>query len=253
MALTEFVTSADGIRIAYESVGEGIPVLLLHGFASSRVQNWRGPGWYATLTAAGYRVIALDFRGHGESDKPHDPDFYSEDKLEADALAVIRAADASPAFIMGYSMGGFISMRVLLSSPELVRKVVLGGVGESYFDGRFEMREKIADALEADDTSKITDPTAKTFRNFAEQQGKDLLALAACMRGRRIPFKPAQLSYAQRPVLAVCGEDDKITGSPGPLAAAFAHGRAVSIANRDHMTTVGDKLFKQAALDFFKE
>jgi pimeloyl-ACP methyl ester carboxylesterase len=251
--LTEFVTSADGIRIAYESVGEGTPVLLLHGFASSRAQNWRGPGWYATLTAAGYRVIALDFRGHGESDKPHDPDLYAEDKLEADALAVIRGADAASAFIMGYSMGGFISMRVLLSSPELVRKVVLGGVGEAYFDGRSDMRERIADALEATDKSAIADPTAKTFRDFAEQQGKDLLALAACMRGRRIAFRPAQLSYARRPVLVVCGEDDKITGSPQPLAAAFADGRAISIAHRDHMTTVGDKLYKQSVIQFFKE
>ncbi len=68
----EFATAEDGVRIAYEVVGEGEPVVLVHGFASGRVQNWRAPGWYQTLNGAGYRVIAMDCRGHGESDKPHD-------------------------------------------------------------------------------------------------------------------------------------------------------------------------------------
>jgi len=250
--LTQFVLSSDGIRIAYEIVGDGPPILLIHGFAASRLQNWKEPGWYATLKDAGYRVIAMDCRGHGESDKPHDPAAYDHGLMAADATAVIRAAGADRVFLMGYSMGGFISMRLLLEHPELLRKVIIGGVGESYLQDRIEQRLAIADALTEPDKSKLTDPATKAFRVFAEQSGKDLQALAACMRTNRRAYTAAELARSTRPVLVVCGENDALTGRPGPLAAAFADGRAVTVACRDHMTTVGDKVYKQAVLDFLK-
>jgi pimeloyl-ACP methyl ester carboxylesterase len=248
--LTEFVASKDGTRIAYEIVGEGAPILLIHGFAASRVQNWKDPGWYATLTGAGYRVIAMDCRGHGESDKPHDPQSYDHELMKADAVAVIRASGAIAVHLMGYSMGGFLSMRLLLENPEMLRKVIIGGVGESYLFGQVEMRSSIADALLEPDKSRITDATARAFRIFAEQSGKDLKALAACMRAPRRAYTASELAHSTRPVLVVCGENDTLTGPPGPLAAAFADGRAVTVARRDHMTTVGDKVYKQAVLDF---
>jgi pimeloyl-ACP methyl ester carboxylesterase len=251
--LTEFAISKDGVRIAYDIVGEGAPVLLIHGFAASRAQNWKSPGWYETLTGGGYQVIAMDCRGHGESDKPHNPKAYDHDLMAADAVAVIRASGANAVFLMGYSMGGFISMRLLLDYPELLRKVVIGGVGETYLHGRPEQRAAIADALLEPDKSKLTDPTTKAFRIFAEQSGKDLQALAACMRGNRKSYTAADLAGSTRPVLVVCGENDTLTGPPGPLAAAFADGRAVTVARRDHMTTVGDKVYKQAVLDFLKD
>jgi len=81
--MTEFVKASDGVRIAYEIAGRGEPVVLVHGFAASRVQNWRAPGWYETLNGAGYQVIALDCRGHGESGKPHDPASYGHDIMAA--------------------------------------------------------------------------------------------------------------------------------------------------------------------------
>ena len=109
----------------------------------------------------------------------------------------------------------------------------------------------IADALLVADTSKITDPIQKSFREFAEQSGKDREALAACMRANRRPFTVPELKQSQRPVLVVCGENDALTGPPDPLADAFADGRAVTVPRRDHMTTVGDKVFKQATLEFF--
>jgi pimeloyl-ACP methyl ester carboxylesterase len=251
--MTQFVKAADGVRIAYEIAGDGVPVLLVHGFASDRVQNWKAPGWYGTLTGAGYRVIALDCRGHGESDKPHDPAFYNHAIMAEDVVAVMEAAGAGNTFLMGYSMGGFISMHVLMDHPDLLRKVAIGGVGGSYLGTAFGSRDAIAEALLEPDKSKITDPVQKNFREFAEQSGKDIQALAACMRGNRHPFAAAELSQSQRPVLVVCGENDALTGSPDPLAAAFADGRAVTVAKRDHMTTVGDKVYKQAVLDFFRE
>ena len=249
--MTEFVKAADGVRIAYEAVGSGPSVVLVHGFAASRVQNWKAPGWYDTLTEAGYRVVAMDCRGHGDSDKPHDPAAYDHAIMAEDVVAVMEAASAAPAFLMGYSMGGFISMHVLMDHPDMLKKLVIGGVGGSYLGRAFGSRDAIADALLIADKSKITDPIQKSFREFAEQSGKDREALAACMRANRRPFTVPELKQSQRPVLVVCGENDALTGPPDPLANAFADGRAVTVARRDHMTTVGDKVFKQATLEFF--
>jgi pimeloyl-ACP methyl ester carboxylesterase len=248
--MTEFVTAPDGVKIAYEIVGEGDPIVLVHGFAASRVQNWKEPGWYKTLTDADYRVIAMDCRGHGESDKPHDPRYYDHAIMAEDIAAVIDASGAGNAFLMGYSMGGFLSMHVLMDHPELLRKVIIGGVGAAYLERGFSFREGIAAALLEPDKSKISDPVQKSFREFAEQSGKDIEALAACMRGNRRPFTAQELSQSQRPVLVVCGENDELTGAPDPLAAAFADGLAETVPGRNHMTTVGDRVYKEAVLNF---
>ena len=186
--MPEFVKAPDGVHIAYETAGQGLPVVLVHGFAASRIQNWKDPGWYETLMEAGYRVVAMDMRGHGDSDKPHDPAAYDHAIMAEDIAAVIEAANAAPAFLMGYSMGGFISMHVLMDHPDILRKLVIGGVGGSYFGRAFGSRDAIADALIADDKSKISDPVQRSFREFAEQSGKDRVALAACMRANRRPF-----------------------------------------------------------------
>jgi pimeloyl-ACP methyl ester carboxylesterase len=257
--MTKFALRNDGVRIAYEVSGEGEPVVLVHGFASDRVQNWRAPGWYQTLNNAGYQVIALDCRGHGESDKPHDPNMYGHTTMATDVVAVMQDASVGRALLMGYSMGGYISMSLLIKHPELFRKVVIAGVGASYLDLNAaegavadpQRRSAIADALLVDDVSTITNETARNFRLFADQPGKDRLALAACMRGSRDVFTREQLRQSARPVLVVCGEKDILTGPPDPLAAAFADGRAVTVPKRDHMTAVGDKVYKQAVLDFF--
>ena len=249
--MPEYVAAPDGVRIAYETVGEGPSVVLVHGFAASRRQNWKEPGWYDTLTGAGYRVVAMDCRGHGESDKPHDPAAYDHTIMAEDVVAVMEAANAVPAFLMGYSMGGFISMHVLMDHPDFLKKVVIGGVGGTYFNRASTSRDAIADALVAADKSKIVDPVQKSFREFAEQDGKDREALAACMRANRRVFAAQELKQSRRPVLVVCGETDALTGRPEPLAEAFADGRAIVVPKRDHMLTVGDKVYKQAVLEFF--
>ncbi len=90
--MTEFATATDGIRLAYERVGEGPPVMLVHGFGSSRGQNWKSTGWYGSLTEAGFSVLAMDCRGHGDSDKPHDPMLYHHDRMAEDVATVMDAA-----------------------------------------------------------------------------------------------------------------------------------------------------------------
>ena len=147
--------SVDGCGLAWIDSGKGRPILLVHGFASTLRRNWQETGWFDALVGAGYRVIAFDQRGHGASDKRYDPADYAPDRLVADALAVLDAAGANRAALMGYSMGARIALEVAVNAPARVYGLVLSGIGMSFrdFGGPEHDRETIARALEADDPS----------------------------------------------------------------------------------------------------
>jgi pimeloyl-ACP methyl ester carboxylesterase len=248
--MEQFALTQDGTRLAYDSVGEGRPIVLVHGFASDRKQNWQNVGWYETLTGAGFRVIAMDCRGHGASDKPHDDAAYG-DKMVSDIVRVMDDAKLTRADVMGYSMGGILTVGLLMTHGERVSRAVVAGIGETYFAPRSH-RKGIAAALRASDPATITDPTEKAFRAFASQDGKDLLALAACMGADRTMYTREQLGSCSTPVLVVDGENDVQSGAPEPLAQAFAKGSAVVVPRRDHMTAVGDRVYKEAVLEFLQ-
>jgi pimeloyl-ACP methyl ester carboxylesterase len=247
--MTEFVTASDGVRIAWEAVGEGPPVILVHGFGSNRQQNWRAPGWYDTLSGAGYSVIVLDNRGHGESGKPHDPAAYTEEQMSDDVALVIEAAGHASAFVMGYSMGGAIALRLADSQPNRVRGLITGGVGETYFTRDQNWRDTIAAAILVDDVAQLS-PVQRMFRDFASQPRKDRIALAACMRAPRFNLAPEELATIVVPTLVVCGETDDVSGPAQSLASALGDASAITVPKRDHMLTVGDKVYKQAVLQF---
>ena len=251
----ESCRAEDGVELAYERLGEGPAIVLVHGFGSSRVQNWKSTGWYGGLTGAGFSIVAMDCRGHGESGKPHDEAAYGHDRMAEDVVAVMQACDLADALVLGYSMGGFIGLRLLAAHPERVRKLAIAGVGENYLQDRItspQARAALAEALLTPDKDGITDSRARMFRAFADQPGKDRLALAACMRAMS-PHLPLEiLSRLQRPVLVVNGGEDTTAGRPEPLAAVLADGRAVTIPGRDHMSAVGDKNTRQAVIDFFR-
>lgn len=248
-----FLSVAPSVQIAYDVVGEGPPVVLIHGFASNRFMNWRAPGWYETLSKAGRQVIALDVRGHGESSKPHHIEAYDEGELARDVVRLLDHLGHGRADVMGYSMGGFITLRLLHDHPERVRRAVIAGVGENYFGrGRLES-DAIAAGLRARDASEVTDPVPRQFRLFAEQGRNDLEALALCMTRPRHSFTAEELRGLGVPVLIVLGENDTVTGPPDALAEAVPGARVVVVPKRDHMSTVGDKITKASVLEFLRE
>ena len=148
-----------------------------------------------------------------------------------------------------------IGLRLLAAAPERVTKLALAGVGETYLRDSITApaaRAALADALLTPDPALLTDPRAKMFRAFADQPGKDRMALAACMRAMSPRLPVETLNRLQRPVLVVDGEKDDTAGRPEPLAATFANGQAVTIPGRDHMSAVGDRNTRQAVIDFFR-
>lgn len=247
MSYVEVPGPAGPLKIAYDMVGEGPPIVLIHGFASNRGTNWRATSWYDTLTKAGRQVIALDMRGHGESDKPHIAEAYDEIERANDVVRLMDHLGLAKADVMGYSMGGFVTVRVLADHPDRIRKAVIAGVGENYL-GPNKQREPIAAALRAPDKAAIQGAVPKQFRSFAEQGKNDLEALALCMLAPRAAV--TKFKSAAVPALIVVGSKDAIAGSPDPLADFIPNSSVVIVPDRDHMLAVGDRVYKQAVLDF---
>lgn len=242
----------DGVEIAFLDEGEGEPVVLVHGFASNKEVNWAAPGWMATLTGAGRRAIALDNRGHGASTKLYDPAAYHSAVMAEDVRGLLDHLGLPCADVVGYSMGARITAYLALAHPERVRSAVLGGLGIRLVDG-VGLPEELAQGLEAPSLAAVTDPTARTFRSFAEQTKSDLRALAACLRGSRQTLSRAEVERIAVPLLVAVGSKDAIAGSPQELAALIPGARALTIPNRDHMLAVGDKAFKVEVLEFLAQ
>ena len=247
---------SDGVRIAYDDLApdddpEAPPIVLVHGFASSRRENWRDRDWYDALLDAGRRVIALDCRGHGESEKPHDPAAYETDVMAADVVRLLDHLEIGTADLLGYSMGGRIGTEALYRHPERFNAAVLAGIGAATLEPS-DAGDRIADGLLADDPEAVTDPLGKRFRLFAETTDNDLEALAACARTRTAPASWDEIAQVEHPVVVVAGEHDDITGDPRELADGFPDGEAVVVDDADHLTTVPDEQFTDAVLTFLE-
>jgi pimeloyl-ACP methyl ester carboxylesterase len=239
----------DDVEIAFRDEGEGEPIVLVHGFASNAAVNWVQPGWVAFLKAAGRRVIAPDNRGHGASSKLYDPAAYHSALMADDVAALLDHLGLERADLMGYSMGARIAAFLALQHPQRLRSAVFGGLGIHLIDG-IGVPDDVAEALEAPSLAAVSEPAARLFRAFAEQTRSDLRALAACIRGSRQTLTRAQIADIRAPVLVAVGSKDAIGGSAQALADLLPAGQALEITGRDHMTAVGDKLFKQGVLGF---
>ena len=244
------ILSTNGCDIAFDDVGEGAPILLLHGFASTRIDNWSRTGWYDTLEKTGRRVIAMDWRGHGESSKFYDPADYSTDLMLNDVRALLDHLNLEKCEIMGFSMGAGLALQLALQEGKRISRLVLAGVGGKMLEPSSHSHQigAVFDAASADD---ISEPTAKGFRLYAEQLGQDLKAVGACARASRETPNVDDLIGVRAETLVVAGQRDDLAGDPMQLAQAIPGAKGEVIPGADHMYLLTNGAFKGTVIDFF--
>jgi len=245
------VARIDDVEIAYVDEGEGHPVVLIHGFASSKEANWINTGWVKCLVDAGYRVIAFDNRGHGESSKFHDAAHYSLALMAKDAISLIRHLGLKHPHVMGYSMGARISAWLLMHHGAELSKVVLAGNGASMIEGSGDWTP-VREALLAPSLADVRDLRGRAFRKFADQTKSDLVALAECVTAVRQVFRAEDFEKITNPVLVAIGTEDDIAGDGQVIADLIPQGKLLETPGRDHMRAVGDPVYKQGVADFLE-
>ena len=237
------------VEIAYLDEGEGDPILLVHGFASTRNVNWVYPAWVSELKKNGRRVIALDNRGHGDSEKLYDAADYEIAIMASDVIALLDHLGIDRADVMGYSLGSRMTAILAREQPRRLRSAILGGIGIGLIEGGGP-GESVAVALEVPLLEDVTDPVGRTFRAFADQTRSDRRALAACLRGSRRLMTAEEATSIGVPVLIAVGTKDEIAGSAAALGIIIPGAEVLDIPNRDHMRAVGDKVYKTGVTDF---
>lgn len=263
----DFFFDSDGVRIHYTVEGKGEPVVLIHGYAASIAANWAMPGIVKGL-AANYQVIALDNRGHGQSEKPHDPAAYGN-KMSEDVLRLMDHLQIQKAHIVGYSMGGFMTGWLVTEHPERVLTATMGGAGWNKPDQVPQMSgmlKMLAESLEQGKglgplivaltpvgqppmTPQQIEATNKMFLAL----NNDPLALAAVARNGMPQVTEARLRANKIPALALIGEVDPLKAGVDNLDGLMPNLKIVVIPKANHLTAFVSPLFLESLLSFLAE
>ena len=254
---------SNGVRIHYVDQGEGEPVVLVHGFLASYAENWEAPGIMQALGTAGYRVIALDCRGHGQSGKPQDPGQYGLEMVR-DVVRLLDHLNVERAHVVGYSMGGLITNKFRASHPERLLTATLGGAGWSGENGEESLSfGELAEALDKSDLSPLlralappgeSEPTdaAIAATNAAVFANNDPKALAAVIRGfpQLSQIAADNLRANTVPTLALVGDRDPLIAGVELLASVMSNLDVVEIPGATHMTAFSDAVFIENLVEF---
>lgn len=244
---------SDGVKINYEIEGSGPEVIMVHGFAADIEANWRITRVVDTLKAEN-RLVMMDCRGHGKSDKPADPAMYGA-KMVDDITNLMDHLGIEKANFMGYSMGSRLSLELLLAQPERFKSVILGGFGlaDPAAESRAERSNVIAKALLADRLDDVTEEVGRMFRQFAETTGGDLKALASCSMGWTANPGAQVMDYNTRlekikaieiPLLIIVGNDDNLVSDTLRMAMLVHNGCHFQVQGKDHITVVAGTRFR---------
>ena len=251
----QFIMVGEGLRIATYSWGEldDPVVVVVHGFASSTKDNWVATGWVRDLLRAGYRVIGLDQRGHGASDKPHDSHDYDLRQLAGDVETVLDTYLVDDALYVGYSLGARVGWEVIQDIAPRIPRAILGGVPDGIPLARLDIDQVRA---YVDDGMPVTDRVTQNYIALTERvPGNDLRALLAIARGMRESktVDPDPAHAPQQPVLFATGSEDAIIPGSRALAAATPQGRFLEIPGRHHFNAPGSRVFRERAIAFLQE
>ena len=244
---------ADGHKIAYGDFGNGDPIILLHGFATDSWMNWHATGWRRLLLDSGFRVITMDSRGHGNSDKPQATKAYAPEGAAQDVIRLMDHLDIEQADIFGYSMGARNLAWLLCHFDERLSGAVIAGAGINVLRlDNPDHWESRGFKLTADNrqNESLARPWLKPVLGGMQALGGRPGALSACLLGSFAGLDPAQFSQVQTPTLVIAGERDTVAGSPIPLAESIPGAQATIVPRRTHLSALTDPFFKGAVLGF---
>ncbi|MEQ8953855.1 MAG: alpha/beta hydrolase [Gammaproteobacteria bacterium] len=255
--------SSDGVDIYYTVEGQGEPVVLIHGFTASGDSNWGAPGIRAAL-AEDYRVITLDNRGHGASGKPSDVSAYGEQMVQ-DVINLLDQLGLERSNIVGYSMGGLITQKLVTLYPNRVIKAVIGGVG--WMDETSDLATSItliADSLASGNgigpllvaLTPAGDPIPSPEQIAAMNQmllaSNDSLALAAAVRGFDVlgQISADELAANQVPLLYLVGERDPLKTDVDRVRGVVTNAKFIVVPGANHSSAFGHPMFLQSLQQF---
>jgi len=250
-----------GTWIHYTDEGAGEPVLLLHGFGNCGQWQWRDKG-HVNVLAKEYRVITMDTRGHGRSGKPRAPEEYGM-KMVEDVVRLLDHLHLEKVHLVGYSMGGFITLKFAVTHPERVISAAACGAGwEEANEENRQFSESVAVALESGSgygplRKRLGMPdrsptwTDRLKMRLATSYFNDARALAAVARGsRHLTLTAEELQRNEVPVLTVIGSEDGLLGEAQALTEHMKHHELVVMEGRNHMNTSSTGEFLSAIMDF---
>jgi len=224
------MTTSDNIKIHYMEQGEGVPVILVHGYTGSAEGNWFSNG-VADALVSNHRVVAIDVRGHGTSDKPKDASMYGE-RIWKDVLELMDHLDIKKAHVHGYSMGGAITTQLLIAAPERFITAAYGGSGVR--ETAPEWRGKIPEDKEGTDPAEAE---ARSTLGGSPNRDEDALALVR-QTWRGAFARDIDLSTIVIPVLAINGEFDSPNAKTHRLARELDDFKSVVLPGKSHLTAI---------------
>jgi pimeloyl-ACP methyl ester carboxylesterase len=221
--------NSNGVRIRYTDQGSGEPVILIHGFSVNQEHEWVETGVLSKLDQQ-YRVIAIDVRGHGESDKPHDANAYGR-QMGEDVVRLMRSVQIPRAHIIGYSMGSMITARLLCDHPEIFLTATVGG-GAGFRHATPEYT-KLSAQIEAPLDRGELNPS------WAALHDDPVVLLAVLKSWPSLFWDEAKMRRLQVPVLAVVGSNDPWLGAAQDLKAVLPSVTLVVIPGATHAGATG--------------
>lgn len=235
-------TSFDGTKIHYDILGKGNPVVLLHGFISTS-ESWKRAAVRQALLDAGFKVVTIDLRGNGLSDKPHTAEAYQDNAELKDVVALMKHLGLTNYDVVGYSRGAILTAK-LLTMDKQVRRAVMGGISVDFSDPNWYRRKNFHEAL----TKPGSHPELQSAIDYAKKSGADTVVLARLQEFQPVTTR-AELGKIKVPVLVVNGDDDKDNGDPQTLVDAIPGSRLVIVPG-DHGGAMRTPEFAKAVVAF---
>ena len=243
---THFFTSFDGTKLAWHEMGEGRPVVLIHGYFSDANTNWIRYGHAEAIAAKGFRVIMADLRAHGDSDKPHGAEAYPPDALTRDGHALIAHLGLTDFDLGGYSLGARTTAR-MLATGATPRRVIFSGMGLEGLVGAGRRADHFRNILTNLGAHERGSPEWLA-EAFLKTTGGDPVALLGIL-DTFVSTAAEDVAAFDQATLVVCGAEDGDNGSAPALAAHLPDARYVEVPG-NHMSAVTKPELGQAIADF---